>query len=266
MIFGWMRRRRRARILAEPFPESSRRVLEGLPLYGTLTEEERARLVEILRVIVAEKRWEACGGLEEVTEEMRLIVAAHAALLVLAIPHDHYHGLRSILIYPSTYASSVPRPDRMGVVSVGAPLAGESWHSHGPVVLTWDAVRAAVDMAGDGQNVVLHEFAHKLDQTDGWADGTPPLASRAAHAVWERIMTEEYRRHVSESERGRPAVLDRYGATDPAEFFAVATECFFEKPRQMTERHPSLYACLRDYYAQDPAARPLPRLPARVRG
>ncbi len=247
-------------------PTGWREVLEGLPLYGTLDEGERRRLEDVLRVIVAEKRWEPCGDLPEVSDAMKVTIAAHAALLVLSIPHDHYHGVRSILVYPAAYVTPWERRDKLGVVTVGVAHAGESWPSHGPVVLSWDSVRAAVDMAGDGQNVVLHEFAHKLDQTDGWADGTPPLAGRGAYEVWRRIMTEEFERLSHESERGRPTVLDRYGATNPAEFFAVATECFFEKPRQVLERHPSLYTLLRDYYAQDPASRPLPRLPARVRG
>src|SRR5262249_27236571 len=144
--------------------------------------------------------------------------------------------------------------DEAGIMHEGGGRSGEAWH-RGPVVLSWDAVRAGGQDHEDGQNVVLHEFAHQLDFLDGYGDGTPPPGRREQYEKWHESMTPEYDRLVEESERGKPKVLDEYGATTPAEFFAVATECFFERPVQMRRRHPALYELLRDYYAQDPASR-----------
>jgi Mlc titration factor MtfA (ptsG expression regulator) len=147
----------------------------------------------------------------------------------------------------------MPQHDSAGVVAEGRANLGEAWPS-GPVILSWDSVLGGAHDPDDGHNLVFHEFAHKLDMLDGLADGTPPLPERAQFAVWVRTMTAEFERLRAETEHGRATVLDTYGATNPAEFFAVVTECFFERSRELREKHPQLYGVLRDYYLQDPAA------------
>ena len=254
MIFGWLRRRRRTKLLATPFPSAWREALAALPFYRGLDEDERRRLEAILRVIVAEKHWEGFGDLD-LDDEKKVVIAAQAALLILEIEHDYYRRVKSILVYPTAFESPFPRHEGGGIVSEGQRHAGEAWY-RGPVVLTWDGVRQGAADPKDGHNVVYHEFAHKLDMLDGYVDGTPPLHRRDAYAIWRRVMTEEFTRLQDAARRGKRSLLDRYGATNEGEFFAVATETFFEKSRPMARKHPELYALLKDYYRQDPATRP----------
>jgi len=191
----------------------------------------------------------------EMTDEVKVVIAAQAALLILGLEHDYYRNLGSILVYPDTF--QVPRRERLpgGVVSEGpSPTLGLA-SLRGPVVLAWDAVRHGNENREDGRNVVLHEFAHKLDMLDRFADGAPPLGSRGQYRAWHRIMTEEYETLIERAEKGRRTLLDKYGATSPAEFFAVATELFFEKSSRMKAEHPDLHALLVEYYGQDPASR-----------
>ena len=249
--FSWFRRRRRRKLLATPFPAEWVSFLVELPFYAGLNADERGRLHDILRVIIAEKDWEGCNGLE-LTDEIMVVIAAQAALLLLEIEHDHYRRVRSILVYPTAYGENAPRRGQGGIVGDGQRNLGEAWY-RGPVILSWDsAVHGAVDPK-DGHNLVWHEFAHKLDMMDGYIDGTPPLLRKEDYKLWTRIMTAEFENLKGRG--GRRAVLDRYGATNEAEFFAVATESFFEKSLQMEKKHPELYDLLRTYYRQDPAGR-----------
>ena len=254
MVFSWLRRRRWRRLLSTPFPSDWLPYLQSnVAHYGLLGEAEQAKLRDDLRILIADKTWEGCGGLT-VTDEIKVTIAAQASLLLLGMEHDYFSRVRSILVYPAGYRSpeGVIGPD--GVVREGVGRLGEAWY-RGPVILGWDEVRLGGQDHRDGRNLVLHEFAHQLDFRDGWIDGTPPLKNRARYKQWQEVMTAEYSRLVEESERGKPKVLDEYGATNPAEFFAVATECFFEKPVQMQRRHPKLYEVLRNYFGQDPANR-----------
>lgn len=254
MILRWLKDRRRSRLLAQPFAEAWSRYLEKLPFYAFLDHEEQRELRNVLRVLVAEKQWVACGGMD-VTDEVKVTIAAQAALLILNIEHDYYRRVSSILIYPSAFVVPRQHVGPGGLVEEGAiPVAGLAQHG-GPVVLAWDAAKSGGENAGDGRNVVLHEFAHKLDMLDHVADGTPPLEGRDQYEAWHRIMTREYQALIKATDKGRATLLDAYAATDPAEFFAVATECFFEQPKQMLKKHPELYALFSDYYRQDPAAR-----------
>jgi len=254
MILRWWRTRRRTRLLAAPFPEAwSRHLEEHVPFYLTLTPPERRQLEGIARVIVEEKRWEGCAGLV-LTDEMRVNVAAQASLLILNLEHDYYHHVRSIFMYPSTFVLPAARADHGFVREGRLPVVGLA-HHRGPIVLAWDEARHGAYNPVDGRNVVFHEFAHKLDMLDDYADGTPVLDTPEHYRTWVRIMTEEYDALVTASEKRRATLLDAYGAEYPAEFFAVATECFFEKPKSMRRRHPELYVLLRDYFRQDPAAR-----------
>lgn len=256
MLFEWLfgpkRHEARAELLAAPFPDAWLAVLQQLPFYGKLDERGQQRLRSDLRVLIAEKSWEGCGGLE-LTEAMQVTIAAQASLLLLNIEHEYYKDVDSILVYPSTYRG-MPQQDRLGIVSDGAAHLGEAWH-RGPVVLAWDSAQGGALDPNDGHNLVLHEFAHKLDLLDGLADGTPPLPDRARMREWVAVMTAEFDALQKAAANGRATLLDKYGATNPAEFFAVATECFFERSDKLRQRHARLYAVLQDYYQQDPAAR-----------
>ncbi len=255
-MFDWLlrpiRHARRASLLEQPFPTEWEPYIARLPFYQALDDRGRGRVRDDLRVLVAEKNWEGCGGFT-LTDEVRVTIAAQASLLLLNIEHEYYRQVTSILVYPAAYRT-MPQRGADGVVREGQANLGEAWR-RGPVVLSWDdAKRGALD-PGDGHNLVFHEFAHKLDMLDGAADGTPPIADRALFDRWVETMTREFRALREDTARGRATVLDTYGATNPAEFFAVATECFFEKSRQLAQRHPALYELLRAYYHQDPANR-----------
>ena len=255
-MFDWLlrpiRHARRASLLEQPFPTEWEPYIARLPFFQALDDRGRGRVRDDLRVLVAEKNWEGCGGFT-LTDEVRVTIAAQASLLLLNIEHEYYRHVTSILVYPAAYRT-IPQRGADGVVREGQANLGEAWR-RGPVVLSWDdAKRGALD-PGDGHNLVFHEFAHKLDMLDGAADGTPPIADRALFDRWVETMTREFRALREDSARGRATVLDTYGATNPAEFFAVATECFFEKSRQLAQRHPALYELLRAYYHQDPANR-----------
>lgn len=202
---------------------------------------------------MSEKHFEGCGGLE-LTDEIKVTVAAQACVLVLHRDHDYYPGLVSILVYPSSYIVPVQRAQPGGAIAeYGEHRSGEAWQ-HGTIVLSWDAVKHSATECGDGHNVVLHEFAHRLDQEDGQADGAPTLSGRARYASWARVLGREYGELQRDTSSGRATLIREYGATNPAEFFAVVTEHFFEQPIQLRARHPDLYEELKSFYQQDPAA------------
>ncbi|HNS19671.1 MAG TPA: zinc-dependent peptidase [Sedimentisphaerales bacterium] len=247
------KRRRRKKLADGPFPSEWLAILEGkVPLYAGLSEPDRAELRRHMLVFLAEKRFEGCAGLE-ITDEMRVVIAAHACLLLLHRKTDYYPGLKTILVYPDAFVV----PDvhhHIGdmVLESDDVRLGESWPD-GSVVLSWNDM---VDDAGarDGQNLALHEFAHQLDSSGGRGDSTPVLRDQASFDAWARALGEDYDRFRRAVRRRRPEVLDEYGATDPAEFFAVATESFFENPGGLRGGYPRLYDELRKFYQQDPAS------------
>jgi Mlc titration factor MtfA (ptsG expression regulator) len=251
-MFGFRARRRR-RILAEPFPAASQVVLHrDVGLYAPLDAGERARLRDELRVFIAETQWEAVQGFE-LHESMQIIVAANACLLTLAMDGEPLRHVRTVIIQPDVYVPPTPQV-RDGVVHAGAPATGTAY-VNGTVVLSWRHIRSQSRTPHDGRNVVLHEFAHQLDMIGGVVNGTPRLHSRKQYPAWHRVMQAEYDRLVHAARHGLPTLIDHYGATSPGEFFAVTTECFFERPVQMRELHPELYGVLRSYYRQDTARR-----------
>jgi Mlc titration factor MtfA (ptsG expression regulator) len=255
MLFSWLKKRRRRKLLAAPFPAEWLKYLEtNVGHYRYLSPAEQAQLRDDLRIFIAEKNWEGCGGLR-MTDEIKVTVAAQACLLVLGMEPYYFDRVRSILVYPAGFRAPESVDWHSGLVDEeGADLSGQAWY-RGPVVLSWEDVLTEGREPGYGQNLVYHEFAHQLDMLDGVVDGTPPLRDRVQARRWREVMTREYQRLVNESERGRATLLDEYGATDEGEFFAVATECFFDQPVALRRRHPALYDLLRDYYRQDPAAR-----------
>lgn len=247
MIFTWLKRRRRKRILARPFPADWLAYLEAnVPQYRMLSPAEREKLRRRVQVFVSEKTWLGCGGLE-IDDEMKVTIAGQACLLVLGIDYEyHYDQIRSVLVYPNTYLHP---PGASDGHEEERAIYGEAWH-RGPIIVSWKNTRG---IAGEpGGNLVFHEFAHHLDDLDGDMDGTPPL-ERGQIRRWERVVDEEYHRLVRASRQGRATLLNQYGASSRAEFFAVATECFFERPVALEKRQPKLYAILRDFYRQDPA-------------
>jgi hypothetical protein len=252
-MFSWFKKRRRRRLLLQPFPEPWLRYLEtNLHQYGALPLPAQARLRDLTRVFVAEKNWVPCGGLE-IDDAVRVTIAAQACLMLLGIDGDYcFESVKSVLVYPGGYVRTGQMRDTM-VVSEEIPLLGEAWH-RGPIVLAWDHVLAGGQNADDGRNVVLHEFAHHLDALDGAVDGIPPLESRDAYDRWQTVMQREYQRLCRAVDRKEATLLDQYGASSRVEFFAVATECFFQRPRAIHQQHPELYDVLRKFYRQDPAS------------
>jgi Mlc titration factor MtfA (ptsG expression regulator) len=192
------------------------------------------------------------------TDEIRVTIAGQAAILLLHRGDDYYTKLRSILVYPHAYVAKSVRPGPGGTVEEGFDARlGESW-TQGAVILSWDDVKRSASDVHDGHNVVLHEFAHQLDQEDGQADGEPVLPSRSSYLAWARVLGGEYRELVREVENYRRTDIDPYGAVSPAEFFAVVTEYFFQQPGRLRKKHPRLYEQLRLFYRQDPANPPGP--------
>ena len=256
-MFQWLMGLRRDRLMSGPFPPEWEDLLQSNVVhYRMLTEAERARLRALILVFVAEKHWEGCGGLD-LTDEIRVTIAAQACLLILELPHDFYGNVESILVYPSTVVPRRPtlEPPRAFVpVEEPQPILGAVF-PQGPVLLVWDAVQRDARHPKHGHNVVYHEFAHKLDLIDGLADGTPPLRGDAEFTEWVQVCTREYQRLRQDLDQGHSSFLNAYGAVKEAEFFAVATEQFFDRPEALEAQAPDLYRVLKACYRQDPIQR-----------
>ena len=257
-MIHWLRDHRRSEIRKRPFPEEWEVIARANVVhFRMLDEAERTELCAMVQVFLEEKSWEGCGGLE-LTDEIRVTIAAEACLLQLGLPHDYYRNVDSILVYPATVV--VPER-RCGVferidspVDANTAILGQAF-SQGPVILVWDAVLRGARHPEQGHNVVYHEFAHKLDMLDGAADGTPPLTDSDLFAEWVTICTREFLRLRGLARKGHTTFLDAYGATNEAEFFAVATEEFFDRPLLLRAHAPDLYHVLNTFYRQDPAER-----------
>jgi hypothetical protein len=247
-----MRNRRISQLAATPFPDEWERILrKNVSLYRYLPDALKEQLRSDIKIFIAEKHFEGLGGLE-ISDEIKVTIAAEASILLLNRRNSDYPKLSSILVYPSAYVTKQRTAVGGGVYVEGrSARLGESWQ-HGSVVLAWDSVRQGSVNSEDGHNVVLHEFAHQLDQEDGIADGAPILEKRSSYATWARIMSKEYEHLRSNIEHHKKSVMDKYGGTNPAEFFAVATETFFEKPKQLKKKAPDLYAELMSFYNVDP--------------
>ncbi|MDD5224174.1 MAG: zinc-dependent peptidase [bacterium] len=253
-MFGF-KKRRRQKLREEPFPAEWQEILEKkVGYYRLLSPEDQAELRGHIQVFLSEKSFEGIDGIE-ITDEIRVSIAAQACVLLLHRETDYYPTLKSIIVYPHEYYAEVSEHLPGGVVAEGMEdRAGESWH-RGEVVLSWADVEA--DNAGpeDGFNVVFHEFAHQLDGESGEEDGTPLLPEKSMYPRWEEVMGREYEKLRKNVEHRRKTFLDEYAAEHPAEFFAVITEYFFEMPTEMKARHPEIYELLRGYYRQDPVTR-----------
>lgn len=245
------RQRRHEAIRRLPFPVAWEQILEAnVPHYALLPPPLREELHGHVQIFLAEKSFEGCGGLE-VTEEMKVTVAGLACLLLLNRPTSHYPKLTTVLLYPKAYKVPGASSDGLTVGSGAQGRLGESWEQ-GTVVLSWNDVRRSAHNIRDGHNLTLHEFAHQLDQEDGRGDGVPILEQESRYTAWAEVLRPEYEKLQRKAAKGRRSVLDHYGATNPAEFFAVATETFFEKPEQLHAKHPALYRELQEYYCVNP--------------
>ncbi len=248
------RKAARKRRLSRPFLPAEEGILDrDFPRWRWIPSDLAERFAGSVRVLMEEKNYEPCGGLTEVTEEMKLVIAAQAAFLLLGLEgHGFFPRLHSILVYPGGFRDHGRRRFSIDDEKRGV-LYGESWET-GSVILSWDNVVAGGRNSDDGMNVVFHEFAHQIDQYNGVADGVPRLKNREEYARWISVMGRHYEELVEAAKKRDPEpYLDPYGASHPCEFFAVATETFFEDPYGIEEEHPELYDELVRFYGVNPA-------------
>ena len=240
---------RRRRALSQPFPAAWRAILRtNVAIYASLPPARRERLEELIRIFLAEKRFVGCAG-QPIDDEVRVTIAAQACLLLLGREHRFFPRLVNVLVYPGAFVVERVRPEPSGILQERREvLSGESW-THGQVVLSWEDALAGGRIGDDGRNVVIHEFAHQLDQEKGYANGAPIAA---ASAQWAHVLSREYARLQQRAAVGEPTLIDPYGATAPHEFFAVASEVFFERPEALATEHPELYGELTRFYRLDP--------------
>jgi Mlc titration factor MtfA (ptsG expression regulator) len=253
-MFRFFKRRRRRQLRAQRVPGEWRSIISrNVPFFDRLPPEDQRELLGHVQVFLAEKNFEGCGGLQ-LTDEIRVTIATQACLLLLHRRTDYYPRLVTILVYPSGFAVEEKRHLEGHIWSESREdRLGETGRQMGSMVLAWDAAKSGATDPSDGKNLVLHEFAHQLDFEDFAADGVPALGSRGDKLSWARVMKMEFAALRAADETGIPTLLDTYGATNPAEFFAVATEAFFERPRALRRQHSRLYDELERFFRQDPA-------------
>ena len=242
---------KRRKFMRLPFPKEWEEFLRAnIEVYHHLPDDLKSQLRQRINVFVGEKVFEGCGGLE-ITDEIKVTVAAQACLLILNRKTTFFPKCKTIYVYLEAYVFT--RKTRQGPVVTEDPQVrlGESW-TDGPVVLSWDDVKKGAKCSNDGENVVLHEFAHQLDQEDGRAEGYPLLDGRSQYLVWARHLGDGYKRLRNKLQRNKKTVLGAYAATHPAEYFAVATEVYFESPELLKKKFPKVYEELRKYYKVDP--------------
>jgi len=255
-VFDTIRRWRRDRVLrSAAIPDALwRQALEALPFLAIYTEQELARLRELVVLFLDEKGVVGAGG-HDVTPLQRVIIALQACVLVLNIGLDHYEDFENIVIYPAEFVPGWEWEDEAGVVHRHAePLAGEAM-PNGPVVLSWPDVEASADFAESGMNLVIHEFAHKIDMRTGDANGCPPLPPEIPPEAWTRALTTAYEHFRARIDRDERTAIDPYAAESPGEFFAVLSEVFFADPALLAHEYPEVYRQFVAFYRQDPAAR-----------
>jgi hypothetical protein len=250
-VFG-LKERRRERLRARPFPDAWKAILDrDVPLVRRLSSEDRDELCGHIQVLLAEKRFEGAGGFE-MTDDARLAIAVQASILLLHRGTDYFPSLHSIIVYPAEYVARLQDQDENGLVwEEDEERAGESW-SQGSLVLSWRDIMEDREDPGTDLNVVLHEFAHQLDAERGEMNGQPPIADPELRNDWSLAMLEAYEDLSRQVDAGRNTALDPYGAEHPSEFFAVATETFFQAPRRLQAVYPKVYRVLVRYYCQDP--------------
>jgi MtfA peptidase len=251
-----IRRWKRQRVLANAaIPEPLwREALDSLPFLAVYTDAEITLLRERVVLFLSDK---SIVGAEdfEVTPLMRVLIALQACVLTLKLDLRYYDGWHNIVVYPDEFITSLEYEDEVGVVHVRREtLAGEAVLG-GPVVLSWPDVEASADWSNQGMNLVIHEFAHKLDMRSGTANGCPPLPVEMPPRSWQKAMNAAYEHFRGRIEGGEDTAIDPYAAESPAEFFAVLSEVFFADPTLLLQEYPKIYELFAWFYKQDPASR-----------
>ena len=243
---------KRKLIKAKPFKKEWRKIIQQrMPYFRKMPADLQLQLKQHIQVFIAEKEFVGCNGVV-ITDEIKITIAAQACLLLLNRKTNYYPKLQTILVYPSAFVKQQQTRSGDGVYfTQKLVLAGESW-DFGKVVLSWQDTLEGAEIPDDGRNVVIHEFAHQLDQEDGSANGAPILDSGQSYQCWSTIFSEQFELLKKQANTGARSLFDYYGATNPAEFFAVATEVFFEQSKQFNHQHPKLYRQLTQYYKVDP--------------
>lgn len=250
-MFHWFRDRRRRKLLAEPFPTWWEAILrKNVGHYHCLSPAEQSRLRDVARILIAEKEWEGCGGLF-ITDEIKVTVAAQAALLLLAVDHDYYARVDSIVVYPTSFRTPNPEDDWEDDELSDTILAGQAVY-RGPVILAWDEVLREGREPAAGANVVVHEFAHQLDFLDGTSNGTPPLKDERLAQRWHDVMTAAFEEHKRQLVRGEETFFTEHAGDNETEFFADATEAFYCVPDDLIAENADVYELLAGYYQVDP--------------
>ncbi len=245
----WSKQRARTTRLATPLSDHQRAIIEDkVPLVTKLPADLRSKLEGKINVFLHQVEFVGCNGLD-VTEEMRLSIAAQACLLV--VNSDSWYDLSTVLIYEDAFKSREKRSDGYVVTEREEVRIGESW-ARGPVILSWAHTIKGAANSDDGHNVVFHEFAHQLDESSGRTNGAPVLGEDQSYAEWEQVFVEAYERHVRDTDNEAHTVLDAYGAEAPEEYFAVAVEVFFEKPVALKRDEPAVYEQLSEFFLLDP--------------
>jgi Mlc titration factor MtfA (ptsG expression regulator) len=255
-MFHALRKWRQERVLkSASIPDDLwREALESLPFAAIYTEDELARLREKAVLFLSAKSIVGAGG-HEVTPLQRVIIAVQACVLVLHLDMSYYDGWENVIVYPDEFVPGWEYEDDAGVVHKDlGPLAGESMPG-GPVVLSWPDVEASADWDATGMNLVIHEFAHKVDMRNGEANGCPPLPATMPPAVWQTTLAAAYEDFKARVDEGEHTSIDPYASESPAEFFAVLSEVFFVEPALLVHEYPEVYQQLKGFYRQDPAAR-----------
>lgn len=242
----------RNKIRKQPFKKHWRKIIQQrMPYFRTMPADLQLQLKQLIQVFLAEKKFIGCNGVI-ITDEIRITVAAQACLLLLNRDTDFYPKLQTILVYPRAFVKNQHNNHIDGVhFTQKVVLAGESW-DFGKVVLSWQDTMQGAQIPDDGRNVVIHEFAHQLDQENGTANGAPVLDKAQGYQCWSDVFSEQFELLKKQAQTGQPSLFDYYGATAPAEFFAVASEVFFEQAQSLHRHYPSLYQQLKQYYQVDP--------------
>ncbi len=248
----YWREYQREKIRNQPFKKQWRKIIQQrMPYFRQMPADLQLQLKQHIQVFLAEKNFVGCNGVK-ITDDIRVTVAAQACLLLLNRKTDFYPKLQTILVYPRAFIKEQQSEHTGGVqFTQKTALAGESWE-FGKVVLSWQDTLDGAQIPDDGRNVVIHEFAHQLDQENGRANGAPLLDKDHSYKCWSEVFSEQFEKLKKQAKSGAPSLFDYYGATNPAEFFAVASEVFFEQAQQLHYEYPMLYGQLKHYYQVDP--------------
>lgn len=252
MAKPYLKEYKRDKVRRLPFKKQWRKIIQQrMPYFRQMPADLQLQLKQHIQVFLAEKKFIGCNGVV-ITDEIRVTVAAQACLLLLNRKTDYYPKLKTILVYPSAFVKKQNQVNADGTLNAQeVVLSGESW-DFGKIILSWQDSLHGAELPNDGHNVVIHEFAHQLDQENGRANGAPILGKAQSYQTWSEVFNKQFELLRKQVAMNIPSIFDYYGATEPAEFFAVASEVFFEKSQQLYQEHPALYQELTHFYKVDP--------------